>query len=199
MSERRHNFLWLDLETTGLDPHKCHILEWAAVLAEDDREGDMSPVEQFSGVIGFDADRVILNDNADVVDVPGVDPFVVKMHIENGLWEECVFSEDNTLEEADEFLAGLCERLGGKTNPGSIVLAGSTVHFDLGFVRVHMPRFAAYLSHRCFDVSTLKMAERDWAGEKFKKAEAHRALPDVLESLEHAAEIRAKIDRWAAK
>ncbi len=178
--------MWLDLETTGLDPNRDQILEWAVVLAADDREGDMSPVRQFSGVCYFDRETC---------DYP-IDPFVAAMHEHNGLWDECAVS-DSTVEEADAFLAGLCiDDLGAA--PRSIVLAGSTVAFDQSFVRVHMPRFAAFLSHRCFDVSTLKMAERDWAGEKFKKAEAHRALPDILESLEHAAEIRAKIDRWHA-
>lgn len=80
------------------------------------------------------------------------------------------------------------------TGPRSVVLAGSTVAFDQSFLRVHMPGLAELLSHRCFDVSTLKMADRAWADQPFKKAEAHRAMPDILESLKHAKEIRAR--RW---
>lgn len=182
----RHQFLWLDLETTGLDPHACRILEWAVVLAADDAEGDMSPIEQYSGVVGVFSEKELTEVQAEM------DPYVLNMHTNNGLLAEVVASE-STLAESEEFLIGIANELGAK--PRTIVLAGSTVAFDLGFIHVHMPRFAEFLSHRCFDVSTLKMAERAWKGEPFKKAEAHRALPDVLESLAHAAEIRAR--RWA--
>lgn len=184
-----HSFLWLDLETTGLDPHKCRILEWAVVLAADDREGDMSVVESFDNVIGFG----LAVEGGDFEQLKAakaeMDPYVLNMHTKNGLLQDCIDS-DETLASAEDFLVSLVENMGA--TKGQIVLAGSTVAFDLGFIRVHMPRFAHYLSHRCFDVSTLKMAERDWAGQAFKKAEAHRALPDILESLEHAAEIRRR-------
>lgn len=189
-----HSYLWLDLGTTGLDPNKCRILEWAAVLAADDREGDMSVVEQFSDVIGFGC----AVEGADFSGLRAaqaeMDDYVTKMHTDNGLIAECVNSTE-TLESAEDFLVGLVESMGA--GKGQIVLAGSSVaQLDRPFLLHHMPRFAHYLSYRCFDVSSLKMAERDWAGQPFEKAEAHRALPDVLESLAHAAEIRAKVGRW---
>ena len=184
-----HSYLWCDLETTGLDPTKCRILEWAAVLAADDREGDMSVIESFTDVIGFGC-AVEGGDFSQLKAAQSeMDEYVTKMHTDNGLIAECTHSTA-TLSEAEDFLVGLVEQMGAK--PRQNVIAGSTPAFDLSFLRVHMPRFAAYLSHRTFDVSTLKMAERDWAGEAFKKAEAHRALPDILESLEHAKEIRAR-------
>ncbi len=34
----RHRFLWLDLETTGIDPAAGLILEYAAVLCDDARD-----------------------------------------------------------------------------------------------------------------------------------------------------------------
>jgi oligoribonuclease len=190
-----HSYLWCDLETTGLDPTKCRILEWAVVLAADDREGDMSVVESFTDVIGFGC-AIEGGGFAELGKAQQeMDAYVTKMHTDNGLIAECTASA-NTLADAEEFLVGLVESMGAK--PKQIVIAGSTPAFDLSFIRVHLPRFAAYLSHRTFDVSTLKMAERDWADEAFKKAEAHRALPDILESLEHAKEIRTRIDRWIA-
>ena len=186
-----HQFLWLDLETTGLDPDKCRILEWAAVLANDGPDGDMSAVEEYTGVIGFGCSAYGAGFKDLGAAMAEMDPFVVNMHTKNGLIQECTDSTD-TLEEAESFLLGLAAELGA---PRSIILAGASVHFDLSFLRVHMPRFAELLSHRCFDVSTLKMAEQSWAGAPFAKAKAHRALPDILESLQQAAVIRAA--RWA--
>jgi oligoribonuclease len=159
------------------------------VLAADDATGDMSVVESYDGVIGFGC-AVEGGGFSDLgAAMAEMDDYVKAMHTKNGLIQACTDSSE-TLADAEELLLGMVESLGAK--PRQIVLAGSTVHFDLGFIRVHMPRFAEYLSHRCFDVSTLKLAERDWGGKPFKKAEAHRALPDVLESLEHAKEIRAR-------
>jgi oligoribonuclease len=177
----KHQYLWLDIETTGLDPHKCRILEWAVVLAADDADGDMQPVEQYASVIGIEPSATI----------PEMDDFVRKMHNANGLLAECLMST-TTLAESEAFLI---ELVGGPETRG-VVLAGGSVHFDLGFLRVHMPRFARCLSHRVLDVSTLKAAERTW-GDGFADPTVtpHRALSDVLVSLSEARVIRAR--RWA--
>jgi oligoribonuclease len=178
MTDPKHTYLWLDLETTGLDPHTCTILEWAVVLAADDADGDMQPVEQYSSVIGTG------------VAILEMDAVVTKMHTANGLLADCAVS-DTTLAESEDFLI---ELVGGPETRG-VVLAGASVHFDLAFLRVHMPRFARCLSHRVLDVTTLKLAERAW-GEGFADATviAHRALSDVLVSLSEARVIRAR--RW---
>lgn len=194
-----HEFFWLDLETSGLDPHECVILEWAVVLAADDRGGDMSPIAQYSSVLQARLHTAEVNGSLVYAVSQGsddtlssVDPFVVNMHTRNGLWAECAASE-TTLGESEDFLI---ELVGGAETKG-VVLAGSSVHFDLGFIREHMPSFAKCLSHRVLDVSTLKLADKAWAGVAFAKAEAHRALPDVLESLAHAAAIRRSLSKWA--
>jgi oligoribonuclease len=175
----KHQFLWIDLETTGLDPHTCRILEWAAVLAADDRDGDMQPVAQFASVIGC-AEDIELE----------MDDFVRRMHTDNGLLAEC-YASTTTLVESEDFLI---ELVGGPDTRGTI-LAGASVHFDLGFLRVHMPRFAACLSHRVLDVRALKLAENAWGdGLADTKVVAHRALSDVLVSLSEARVLRAR--RW---
>jgi len=179
----KHHFLWLDLETTGLNPSKCRILEWSVVLANDGIDGDMAPVVAKHGVINQRGEEWLAE----------MDPFVTAMHTRNGLIAECQAGHGFELSAAEDMLIEIAGAV--STEPRSVVLAGSTVAFDQGFLRAHMPRLAKLLSHRCFDVSTLKMADRAWADQPFKKAEAHRAMPDVLESLEHAKEIRAR--RWA--
>ncbi len=201
----KHNFLWLDLETTGLDPRAGHILEWAAVLAADDRDGDMSPIAQYSGVIrakieplsekshDYTHKIVLAGDERDVIEI---DPFVLAMHTRNDLWKDCEGS-DTSLADSEEFLVQLCVELAGVPEPKGIVLAGASVHLDLSWIREHMPRLAKCLSHRVFDVSTLKLANQSWGGVPFAKAEAHRALPDILESLEQAAAVKRSVAQWA--
>lgn len=175
---RQHRFLWTDLETTGLVPGRDAILEFACILAADDREGDMSIIEEFTGVLRFTRearDRVL------------PDQFVQKMHEANGLWAECEAS-DTTLAEVEEFFLETFAD-GGKKK--GIVLAGNSVHFDHKFLCAHMPKFAGCLSHRVFDVSTLSAAAMAWIGDfQPTRAKGHRALPDIRASLDTARRCR---------
>ena len=172
-------FIWLDLETTGLAPDCDIILEFAAGIANDGVGGDFHAIEIVQSVItpyeyaGRPA-REILN---------GADPFVQRMHTVNGLFAELAKPDlCCTIEEADEYLAALAP-------DGKPSLAGNSVHFDLAFLKKHMPKFAARLSHRVFDVSTLLRAERTYGDSHAAiqvPASAHRAREDVLASLETA-------------
>jgi oligoribonuclease (3'-5' exoribonuclease) len=181
-----HQFLWLDLETTGLDPIEpgAMILEWAYVLAADDFDGDMSVIDSCYSPVKCDVDPTALN------------PYVRKMHTANGLLAEIRLSDGDlpTIGESDEMLLSVCQELTGQEQPKGLVLAGSSVHFDLGWVRVHMPRFAACLSPRVFDVSVLKAFARTYGRDFPELPEskgAHRALNDVMHSLEYAKLFRA--------
>lgn len=176
---RQHNFLWLDLETTGLIPGRDLILEFAAVLAADDLEGDMSVVEEYQGVL-----RCTREMREGVLP----DQYVTTMHARNGLWAECAES-DTTITEVEEFFLETFAD-GGKKR--GIVLAGNSVHFDRAFLAAHMPKFAGCLSHRVLDVSTLIAAVQRWRDPAFEstKTDVHRALPDVHASLDTARRIR---------
>ena len=188
----QHNFIWLDLETTGLDPRLpgARILEVAAVLAADDREGDLSIVQEFSAPIrATDADlkaawaSMDLNDSA----------FVHQMHTKNGLLAECAES-DVTTGEVDDYLFSWCQEFTGVLAPKGLTLAGFSVHFDRDWIRVHLPKFASCLSHRVFDISTLKAAAKILvAGYAPAKGDAHRSLEDVKESLRAYAEWRSAV------
>jgi oligoribonuclease (3'-5' exoribonuclease) len=66
-----------------------------------------------------------------------------------------------------------------------LVLAGASVHFDRGFIRAHMPRLNTELSHRHFDVSTLRMLFDELGYESLGQRDyptEHRAFYDALDS-----------------
>jgi oligoribonuclease (3'-5' exoribonuclease) len=171
----KYQFMWLDFETTGLDPAKGRILEWAVVLCEDDRGGDLAIVEQYSSVVHWPVSEL-----ADLE----LDNYVVQMHTANGLWHD-VEQSDTTLAESETFLLDLATTL---CPVGKVQLAGNSVHFDLAWARVHMPKLAAKLHHQVFDVRTLQRAVELWcpAARPHWPEPAHRALPDVLCSIERA-------------
>jgi oligoribonuclease len=168
-----HEFLWMDLETSGLDPRTGSVLEYAVVLCEDAAGDDLEIVSEYSSAIHTDLANVF------------VDRVVLRMHRDNGLWAD-VRASDVTLEESDAQLTTIAQSLGASLH--SITLAGNSVHFDLAWCRVRFPSFAQYLSHRVFDVSTLRRACETWfphARHVWPRS-AHRALPDVIASIETA-------------
>lgn len=184
----KHSFFWFDLETTGLDHREVGMqpLEWALVLADDAPGGTLEPVQSWAGVIQCPKPP------------PTCDLYVVGMHTKNGLWAECQAATE-TVASTDDLLFGLAQMISGQDKPRGIELAGNSVHFDLEWCKVHFPKFAACLSHRVMNVSTLLSAGRTWYPdwEELPSANAHRALDDVYASLALARHCRAKMG-WGA-
>lgn len=181
----RHQFLWFDLETTGLIAGAGRILEFAAVLCADAPGDDLSVIDQYSGVIHWPAAELasLQRDGA-------IDDYVYRMHTDNGLWAE-VEASDTSLADAEAFLLDLADDLTGGDAKTKIKLAGNSVgQLDRIWLNVHMPKFWKRLHHQCFDVSTLGMAANTWGPGLDLGEPAHRALPDVLRSIEIARRFR---------
>lgn len=164
--------LFLDLETTGLDPNKDVILEVAAILTTDDLE----PVGSFERVVLFVP-----------CDAPPVNPVVVAMHVNNGLWEESM--DGNRAWGIKVVDHGLCRWLTDNAE-GDVYLAGNSIHFDRAFMAVHMPETVKRLHYRQIDVTTMnEMAKRfcpDIFEQRPKGDEKHRAMSDAQNSLDTA-------------
>jgi oligoribonuclease (3'-5' exoribonuclease) len=184
---QRHQYLWLDLETTGLIAGIGRVLEFAAVLCADAKGDDLRVVSQYEGVIHWPAEEL-----ERLRERGAIDDYVYRMHTDNGLWAE-VEASDVTLAEAESFLVDLVTELTGDSET-RVKLAGNSVgQFDRAWIGVHMPEFYKRLSHQCFDVSTLSMAAESWGPGLDRGEPAHRALPDVLRSIEIARRFRKAV------
>jgi oligoribonuclease len=167
-------YAWIDLETTGLNPDSDTILEAALVVTD----ASLRELESFSDVRYFD---IHVGSSGYVTD------HVREMHTKNGLWVAC----NASIHDLHWIQGRLCAMLiGFEWEEGRPILAGSTPHFDRGFIRARMPAVDRLLHHRHFDVSTLKMAMRDNGYPDFgKQAEeriTHRAMDDIIHSLDVA-------------
>lgn len=168
------NLVWVDIETTGLDPEYDRILEIACIVTDN----NLDVLVGKSWTLHFTRTEQFK-----------IDPVVVKMHSSNDLFRECALSDLNISDVWDDLSDLLAESASDKP-----MLAGSSVHFDRLFLRKYLPAFDALLSHRHFDTSALKTAMRMWSPESEVrepgKVPAHRALTDIVESISSARSFR---------
>jgi oligoribonuclease len=166
--------VWIDLEMTGLDVERHRIVELAVLVT--------------------DAQLEILDDGIDLIvhQPPEVmaemDDFVRKMHTKSGLLPE-IEKSTLTLEAAGvQALTYIGERV---PEPGTAPMCGNSIGVDRRFLGRYLPDLDNYLHYRSIDVSSFKELCRRWYPDVYTKrpgkAETHRALTDIRESV---AELR---------
>lgn len=172
-AERKpERFLWLDVETTGLDPTGDLLLEVAAWPSRSADPFDLHELDARSWVLMHHPTRL----------AEKLSPFTWKMHSVNGLLGDVV-SSTVTLKDLLEGLINTAPPDGMVGGATMWYLAGNSVHFDRGFLNHNVPEFARRLSHRILDVTSLLLIARA-AGHNIPKAEpAHRAMDDVKQSI----------------
>lgn len=155
-------FVILDLETTGLDPENCDVLEIGLLACSSNFER------------GVQLERVV-----HYTPGPHVNQFVLDMHKKNGLWSACAESS-KTLTEVSEDVLEFLNKLGpSKTTP----LTGSTISFDRGFLKRHLPLVEQWFHYRNIDVSSFRLLAETYGKPIAPKGvELHRSLSDCVDS-----------------
>lgn len=170
MREISNNLVWMDLEMTGLDPDRERIIEIATIITT----GELEIIEQGPDIIIHQPDELL----------DAMDDWNRKHHKASGLTRAVRESTISTLEAEETTLAFIAKHC----PQGSTPLAGNSIHQDRAFLSRYMPKLNGWLHYRNVDVSTLKELVRRWhpeiAQNTPKKKGDHRALGDVLESLE---------------
>ena len=169
-----NRLVWIDLEMTGLDVERHRIVE-LAVLVTDARLDVLAD--------GLD---LVIHQPPEVL--AEMDDFVRRMHTKSGLLSEIERSSltlDEAGKQAVEYIAQFVPEAG--TAP----MCGNSIGVDRRFLDRYLPDLDGYLHYRSIDVSSLKELCRRWYPDVYKKrpgkAEAHRALDDIRESV---AELR---------
>lgn len=169
--------LWIDLETEGLDPAKHRILEACAVLTDD----DLNVVDVIGPVCAKPLRPVVLDD------------FVQRMHTESGLLAEL---EGSYAYGIYDWAAQVQQRM-MSFEQGTVPLGGSSVHFDRSFLDAYVPMVTERLSYRNIDVSTIAELAKRWRPDTYERrpasAKAHRALADIMETIELARFFRSEL------
>jgi oligoribonuclease len=161
---------WIDLEMTGLDTSRNVIVEIATLLTDDDLE-----------IIAEGPDLVI---HQPPEALALMDDVVVNMHTRSGLLPEIETSTISLQQATDATMAFLREHI---AEPRTVPLCGNSIGTDRRFLAAYMPEIEEFLHYRSVDVSTLKELIKRWNPALLKgaprKAEGHRALDDIRESV----------------
>lgn len=161
------NFLWLDLEMTGLEPETDRILEVAVIATHF----DLLPLGEYeTGVL---QDELIIRKLTDQNEFALNRPTETEALIQKSLAGKPVSNVEQ------ELLAFIAEHFGDEP----VYLAGNSIHADRGFIKKWWPKLHNRLHYRMLDVSSFKL----WwiGGGKFPyvKKELHTALSDINESI----------------
>lgn len=160
--------LWVDLEMTGLDPHKDVILEIAAEITDF----DFKPLASYEARVTHSRETV-------------------EKHMARNLWwNDYPKNRDDFLNKLSEgkpssqvekeFAALIREHFGNEP----AILAGNSVHADRGFIEAHWPEAFSLLHYRMLDVTAWKVVMQGKYNKEYTKKETHRAFDDIHESIE---------------
>ena len=171
--------VWVDCEMTGLEVTVDEICEIGVVVTD----GDLNVLDPGLQLVIKPSAKALRN----------MGDFVRQMHTDSGLIEEIpkgismAKAEKQVLEYIKQWVSE------ERTAP----LAGNSIGTDRMFLNRQMPNLDKYLHYRNIDVSSLKELSRRWFPRVYfqlpKKTGNHRALADILESIQELRYYRKAI------
>lgn len=170
MKPNKNYLIWLDLEMTGLNPDRDHILEIATVVTnaqlETVAEGPVFAIHQSDAVLEM------------------MDEWNTKQHTKSGLVARVKASNVTVEHVQAETIEFLMHHVPASKSP----MCGNSICQDRRFLFRWMPKLEQYFHYRNLDVSTVKILARHWSPDiakniKNKKESQHVALQDIYDSI----------------
>ena len=172
--------VWIDCEMTGLDTGSDLLIEVAALVTDSDLN-----------VLGEGVDVVIGATREELARMPEV---VRDMHAASGLTDAVLASTVTLADAEQQVLAYVREHV---KEPRKAPLCGNSIATDRGFLARDMKELDDFLHYRMVDVSSVKELARRWYPRAYfnapKKGGGHRALADILESVEELRYYRSTV------
>jgi oligoribonuclease len=169
------NLVWIDLEMTGLDPFRDHVIEIATIVTDSD--------------LNVLAEGPVIAVHRSEAELAGMDEWNRTTHGASGLLERVRASKLTAADAEAQTLAFLEQHSTGGASP----MCGNSICQDRRFLAREMPALEKFFHYRNLDVSTVKELARRWAPEVLagvQKSSTHAALDDVRESIGELAHYR---------
>lgn len=167
---KRHNLIWIDTEFTDLDFSKNKIVEIAVVVTDSDLK-----------ILDKGIDLVIHQDEEVLENMA---PWCIEHFGESGLTQKIRESRLTSKEAENKIL----DYLENYTEKGKSPICGNSIGQDRKILFREMYWLEhEWASYRSIDVSTIKELAKRWKPEIYeqvKKKGEHRAMDDILESIE---------------
>jgi oligoribonuclease len=160
--------VWIDLEMTGLDPKINRIIEIATLITD----GDLNVVAKGPEFVVHQPDTELAK----------MDAWNVEHHGASGLTQRVQASPVSEAQAEAKTLAFVLRYC----QPGSAPLCGNSIGQDRRFLEAYMPRLHAAFHYRSVDVTAFKVMAKHWYPDfpEPAKSNTHRALDDILESID---------------
>lgn len=168
--------IWIDTETTGLEPAEGLILEIGIVVTDL----DLRYQDSFHRVLWSS---------------PGYDKYVTEatlgelvwtMHTSSGLITEAVEGGVDPTSVQEDLSEWLNDLMVDRTEP----MCGSSIQFDRNWLEYHMTDIADLFSYRNIDISTIKELCRRYnpviygrLDEVTQPQKLHRVIPDIDDTI----------------
>lgn len=171
------NFVWLDLEMTGLCPEQNRIIEIATIVTDNN--------------LNILAEGPVIAVHQSQAELDKMDDWNVKTHTKSGLVKRVKASRVSDAVAEHATLSFLRQYV----TPGCSPLCGNSISQDRRFLARYMPALNDIFHYRNLDVSTLKILASHWAPrtfKRFRKESQHIALEDIKDSIDEMRYYRDK-------
>ncbi|AWD32519.1 Oligoribonuclease [Candidatus Kinetoplastibacterium sorsogonicusi] len=175
------NWVWIDMEMTGLNPEIDYILEIAIVITDY----NLNIIAESPSIVIYQPDSILdtMND------------WNYNTHTKTGLLKHV--KKSNTNEQTAEIylLNFISNFVAMKESP----LCGNTVSQDRKFLTKYMPILESFFHYRNIDVSSIKEIAKAWYPNdliNFQKKNNHSALSDIYESIEELKFYKKRIFKF---
>lgn len=166
VEKKLDRLLWIDLEMTGLDVNKEVIIECAAIVTDL----NLNSLESYEQVV-----------QQPKLHLDNMDDWNKQHHGRSGLTAKVPFGRPPHLVEED--LMKLIDRHWVQEEDRRAIICGNSIAQDRLFITKYWPMLEKKLHYRMMDVSSWKLMFYQKYNVKFDKSEKHRALDDILESI----------------